>query len=260
MSFTLTQISDSHLLADPAGTVLECPVRDGLDSVVARAALDAPDAVLVTGDLSQDATAASYTAVREALRPLGAPCYATPGNHDDAEVMRAALADEPFRPVRSFAAGDWRVLLLDSAVPGEVHGRLSKRALAQMKRSLAAYPQTPTLVALHHPPRPPGAAWLDPLGLHDPGPFLDLVEAHSQVRLVLFGHIHQEMETRHAQARLLGCPATCFQFEPHAETFALDPRRPAGYRRVELSPDGSFTTRVERVECTYTLDMDAPGY
>lgn len=259
MPFTLAQLSDMHLLADPAGTALGCPVREALCSVIEAARRDAPDAVLLTGDLSQDGTPASYAALGALLAPLGAPSYALPGNHDDKEAMRAALAEAPFQPACAFAAGGWRVLLLDSAVPGETHGCLPEDALAELATTLDAHPRTPTLVALHHPPKPPGAAWLDPLGLRQPGPFLDLVEAHAQVRLVLFGHIHQEMDARHAQARLLSCPSTCFQFKPHAQEFALDDR-PAGYRHVELFPDGRFSTRVERVERTYPLDTDASGY
>ena len=265
MPFHLAQISDPHLVADPAGAVLGCPVREGLAAIVeeigAATRRDAPDAALLTGDLAQDGAPASYAALGEALRPLGAPCYALPGNHDAPAALRAALSSEaPFRPARAFEAGGWRALLLDSTVPGETHGRFSAEALAALDEALAARPETPTLLALHHPPVPPGAAWLDPLGLRDPEAFLDLVETHSQVRLVLFGHVHQEMDTRHAQARLLACPSTCFQFAPGADAFALDADRPAGYRHLTLFPDGRFTTRVKRLDRPYALDTDASGY
>jgi Icc protein len=259
MPFTLAQLSDPHLVADPAGAPLGYPVREALGTVVAATAQDAPGAALVTGDLSQDGTPASYAALGEALRPLEAPCYAVPGNHDDSKAMRAALSEEPFRASRSFEAGGWRALLLDSPVAGETHGRLSGGALAELGEALAARPETPTLLGLHHPPVPPGSAWLDPLGLHDPGPFLETIAAHEQVRLVLFGHIHQVLDRCHAQARLLGCPATCFQFRPGAKEFALDPERAPGYRRVELFRDGTFTTSVERLSRAYALDTDASG-
>jgi len=63
MPFTLAQLSDPHLVADPAGAPLGCPVREALDAVVKAAAQDAPGAALVTGDLSQDGTPASYASV-----------------------------------------------------------------------------------------------------------------------------------------------------------------------------------------------------
>ncbi len=259
MPLHLLQLTDLHVLADEAGTVLGCAPRPALRAVLAAARPQPADVVLLTGDLSQDGSARSYAALGPLLRPLGAPCYWMPGNHDAPRVMARALAAAPFRADRSFAAGGWRFLLLDSTVPGETHGRLSSAALGWLSGELAAHAHVPTLIALHHPPVPPGAAWLGPLGLRRPGALLDLVAAHPHVRLVLFGHIHQELHARHAQAHLYACPPTCFQFEPHAETFAIG-RAPAGYRRLQLFPDGSFTTAVEHVPHAFAANPEAAGY
>lgn len=259
MSLRVLQLTDTHLTADAAGTLLGMPPHETLRRVVAAARTEAPDLVLHTGDLVQDRTPAAYAALGPLLRPLEAPCYWIPGNHDAEPMMGAALSGAPFRPRRSFEAGGWRFLLLNSAVPGKVHGRLSARTLQWLDAQLTAHADAPTLIALHHAPVPVDAAWLAPLNLQHPERLRARVDTHPQVRLVLFGHIHQALDARWEQAALYGCPSTCFQFAPHTETFALDAAAP-GYRRLTLHPDGTFTTTVQRVTVPFSPNADATGY
>jgi DNA-binding LacI/PurR family transcriptional regulator len=54
-----------------------------------------PDAVLVTGDLTDDGDPRSYARVRELLAPLAVPVHPIPGNHDDRDALREAFADHP---------------------------------------------------------------------------------------------------------------------------------------------------------------------
>jgi len=235
------------------------PLRDSLRHVVAEAQQDPPDLVLVTGDLSQDGSPASYDAVADALVPLNAPCVGLPGNHDDRTALRNALRRSPFRPDQAFDIGHWRGVLLDSAVPEADHGHLSASALDALDTELSAHPDRPTLVALHHAPVSVGAAWLDPINLRNPDAFREIVEAHSQVRLVLFGHVHQAVEAQWNGVSLYGCPSTCFQFAPRQDTFTLDSAQP-GYRAITLHPDGTFDTTLHRVPVPFTADANATGY
>lgn len=259
MALRLVQLTDLHLLADAEGAMLGIPLRESLRHVVAAAQQAHPDLVLVTGDLSQDGSAASYEAARKLLAPLSAPCYALPGNHDVRPALEEVLTQSPFRPNRAFTAGGWRLLLLDSAVPGAVHGQLAATTLEALDAELTAHPDHPTLIALHHAPVPVGAAWLDPLNLHDPEDFRQVVKRHPQVRLVLFGHVHQTAEAQWGDTGLYGCPSTGFQFAPQAETFAID-AVPPGYRCVTLHLDGAFETTLHRVPVPFTPDPDAAGY
>lgn len=259
MPLDVLQLSDTHLMAAPDGTLLGCATYPALQAVVKDACRKPSDLALLTGDLSQDGTAASYEALATLLKPLGVPCYGLPGNHDEPRVMADTSQGAPLRLDRSFSAGGWRFLLLDSSIPGEVHGHLSDETLRWVAAKLQAHPNIPTLIALHHPPVPVGSAWLDALGLHEPEALLDLIATHPEVRLVLFGHIHQEFSTRHAQAHLYACPATSFQFKPASDTFTLD-EAPAGYRRLRLYPDGNFETVVTRVAHTFTPDPEVAGY
>jgi Icc protein len=259
MALQLIQLTDTHLTADANGTLLGVPLRASLQHVVDAAQQHDPDLVLVTGDLSQDGTPASYAALGDTLAPLAAPCYGLPGNHDIKPALDEALTQSPFRADRAFTRGGWRMVLLDSAVPEAVHGRLTASTLDALDADLRAHSDRPTLVALHHAPVPVGSAWLDPINLHAPDDFRQVVQAHPQVRLVLFGHVHQTIEATWDDTHLYGCPSTCFQFAPEADAFALDPV-PPGYRHVTLHPDGTFETTLHRVPVPFTPNPDAAGY
>lgn len=84
-----------------------------------------PDAVLLTGDLTEHGRAAEYACLAAALRPLAMPVYAVPGNHDDPAAARAALPDAmPLDPGAPPGAccyqrrlGALHLLALDSVVP-----------------------------------------------------------------------------------------------------------------------------------------------
>ena len=52
------------------------------------------------------------------------------------------------------SVGELRLVMLDSSVPGAPYGELEPATLAWLDRTLAAAPDQPALVALHHPPFP----------------------------------------------------------------------------------------------------------
>jgi Icc protein len=103
------------------------------------------------------------------------------------------------------------------------------------------------MVCLHHHPVPMSSRWLDNVGLANADEFLHTIEAHRNVRAVVWGHVHQSFDVLRKGVRLLATPSTCAQFVPHAPDFAVD-RRPPGYRTLELRPDGTLLTEVVWVE------------
>lgn len=81
----VVQLTDAHLFADSAGSMLGLNTRDSLRHVVAQVRREQPlvDLLLCTGDLSQDASVASYEAFRELTAPFAVPTRWLPGNHDE---------------------------------------------------------------------------------------------------------------------------------------------------------------------------------
>jgi len=244
----LIQFTDPHLYGDEAGTLRGVATYPALALAIehARANHWPPTGVLVTGDLVQD-DPSGYGNFRRAFADLGTPVYCLPGNHDVLEVMRRELDCAPFVLDGPVDLGAWRIVLLDSTVPGRAGGRLSEASLAQLSAALAGARGRHALVCLHHQPVSMSSRWLDRVGLANPEEFFRVLDAHSNVRAVVWGHVHQNFDGLRRQVRLLATPSTCTQFLPRADNFAIDPRPPA-YRTFELKPDGTFTTELVWVD------------
>ncbi len=240
----LIQFTDPHLYREETGMLRGVATHPALMHTIAHAqARDWPvDAILVTGDLVQD-DPGGYAVFRRAFGDLGKPVYCLPGNHDLPEVMRRELAGEPFKVGGTADLGAWRIVLLDSTLPGSAGGRLSSESLAELDAALAGARERHVLVCLHHHPVAMSSLWLDQVGLANPDEFFGVLDAHRNVRSVLWGHVHQSFDALRRHVRLLGTPSTCTQFLPRSERFAID-QRPPGYRTLELLPDGTLQTEV----------------
>ncbi len=199
-------------------------------------------ALLVTGDLVQD-DAGGYRHFRQLFGALGKPVLCLPGNHDLLAEMRRELAAAPFHYGGWYDLGAWRIVLLDSVVPGIAAGRLAPGELALLERALSTAAGRHVLVCLHHHPVSMGSRWLDQVGLENPEEFFAVIDRHRHVRAVLWGHVHQAFDGLRKGVRLLATPSTCTQFQPRADAFAVDDAPPA-YRLLELRENGTLATDI----------------
>ncbi|WP_433772056.1 3',5'-cyclic-AMP phosphodiesterase [Pseudomonas putida] len=257
----LVQLSDSHLFAEADAALLGMNTRDSLQKVIDLVRMQQPriDLILATGDLSQDGTLESYQQFRDATRQLDAPARWIPGNHDEPLIMAEAAVESAL--LESVVdIGNWRVTLLDSAVPGSVPGYLRDDQLQLLARSLSEAPQRHHLVCFHHHPVSIGCAWMEPIGLRNPDALFAVLDRFPQVRAVLWGHVHQEIDQLRNDVRLMASPSTCIQFEPGSEDFKVGEQAP-GYRWLRLLPDGRLETGVERVTgFDFQVDYGSNGY
>lgn len=243
----VAQITDTHLFAKDEQQMLGVCTHDSLQAVVAHLTQlqPTPNILLVTGDISQDETKQSYQRLTDILSPLQIPTYWIPGNHDDLPLMQQVLNQPPIFTDKSFSAGGWHFLLLSSWIPGQVHGKLSQASLEWLEQQLQQV-GSPTLIALHHPPCSIASDWMDRIKLQNPEEFLAIIDKYPQVKLVMFGHIHQAFEAQRHSVRYLGSPSTCVQFTPESVEFAIAQAQP-GFRLLTLHNDGTFDTSIERV-------------
>ena len=215
---------------------------------------------LMTGDLVQDATVATYQRLKAHLDALPVPCYCLPGNHDDPALIRQTLVDGNIYFDSQVLLDGWQIVCLDSTISYSPGGYLPESQLNLLEACLADQPKRHALVSLHHSPLPTGAHWLDTMRLSNAEAFFALLERFPQVKGVVYGHIHQAMDVKHKGLRLLGCPSTCFQLKSDSEDFALD-QVPQCYRCIELHPDGNISTEVVRLSSVPPgLDMASGGY
>lgn len=202
-SALLVQLSDSHLFAEADTALLGMNTRASLQRVIELVREQQPriDLVLATGDLSQDGTLESYQQFRDMTRPIGAPARWIPGNHDEPQVMaQAAVHSDLLEPVVDI--GNWRITLLDSAVPGSVPGYLQDQQLQLLAQALSEAPNRHHLVCLHHHPVSIGCAWMEPIGLRNPEALFAVLERFPQVKALLWGTCIRKLT---ASATACGC-------------------------------------------------------
>jgi Icc protein len=244
----ITHFTDTHLYGGEAEALRGVATLPALTAALAQArARDwPPDALLVTGDIVQD-DPAGYAHFRRLFGALDVPVLCLPGNHDEPRAMQRELTGKPFVLGGFVDLGRWRIVLLDSCVAGSADGALSERALAGLEEALEGAGRRHCMVCLHHHPVPMDSRWLDRVGLANAADFLEVIDAHRNVRAIVWGHVHQNYDALRKGVRLLATPSTCAQFVPNADDFAVD-RRPPAYRTLELRADGSLLTEVVWVE------------
>jgi Icc protein len=247
-SIRLIQFTDPHLFGGEMETLRGVATLPALECALAQARAHDwnAEALLVTGDIVQDEPA-GYPHFRRLFSGLGKPVLCIPGNHDDPAQMKRALAGPPFQIGGYTDFGSWRVVLVDSVLPGAAHGRIAPAELEALDRALASAGKRHALVCLHHHPVSMSSRWLDQVGIVNAGEFFAVIERHRNVRAILWGHVHQSFDGLRSGVRLLATPSTCAQFLPRADEFAIDPRPPA-YRTLELRDDGSLMTDVVWVD------------
>jgi Icc protein len=261
----VVQITDTHLFRDARAALLKLNTQDSFEKVMDLVIRNETsiDVVLGTGDIAQDASKEAYLRFAQAMQSLKAPFYWIPGNHDRRKVMET-LSPWEHAFTNLITLGKWQIVMLDSSVLGEVHGRLHDRELQHLEKSLKAVQEHPdvehVLVCLHHNPVEGSASWMAGIGLHNHDEFLAIIDRYSCVRAVLYGHIHQELDFKRKGVRYLCTPSTCIQFKPKVQDFTLDDVNPA-YRWLSLLPDGRIESEVVRVTgYVFEVDHTSTGY
>jgi Icc protein len=240
----LIQISDCHLHGNPRTLAKGVSTFETLAATVAAIGADEDviDAVVASGDLSNDWSDDSYLHFADLTRALGAPVYALPGNHDDPAQLVRVLSAEGVLVRPGADIGAWRLIFLDSVIRGEINGRLGSAKLAALDAELAGAEGRFALVFLHHHPVAVGRAWEDVPGVADAEAFFAVLDRHANVRGVAWGHIHFGFESERRGVRLVAAPSTCMEVVKDAETGLAYGRPAPGYRRFRLHADGRLDT------------------
>ncbi len=255
------QITDCHLFEDKQGKLLGMNTQAGLDAVLQRMheQMTDFDFFLCTGDLSQDGSVAAYQSLKDQIALDGKPQYWIPGNHDHRANMLKVVSEDK-EMVSVIKKGKWQIILMDSQVPGSVGGNFAQPQLDILKSALQADPKSHTLITMHHQPRPMGCEWLDTQQIKNSDAFMEIIEQYDNVRVVLWGHVHQDTDNNVGNVRFISTPSTSVQFTPKSDDFNVDTLGP-GYRWMELNDDGSIQTGVNRVnDIEFEIDYTVKGY
>jgi Icc protein len=244
-SLRILQVSDCHVSADPGANYRGQNADLNLRQLLPVIRAWNPDLVLLTGDVSEDASPASYARVAVMLGTVGAPLLALPGNHDDPQVMKQHFPLGPWHGPYGREMENWLLVLLDSTEPGKISGSFSQQALEKLDETLRGSSAEFILVALHHQPVPVNAPWIDRHALENPRLFFNFIDRDSRIRCICWGHVHHDFRTTRKGVVLLGAPSAVANSLPQTRRFALDLAGPS-CRWLELKANGTVETGLLR--------------
>ncbi len=215
----IAHLTDPHVTAPQhrlCGLHTPSRLRQAL-AEIARAPAGFYDAIVITGDLTHQGERDAYEEFARCLEGTSLPIHLCIGNHDDRETFRAVFADQP-----RYTTGDFvqyavddidshRLVILDTNLAGTARGLLCEARLGWLDETLAARPDTPTLVFLHHPPFKTHIPPLDAIGLDGVDGLAAVIARHPQVRSLHAGHVHRPMYGRLGDTPVAATTSTCHQ-------------------------------------------------
>ena len=127
----IIQISDLHLLEQPNAKVKGLDTEKTFHAVLDLIRQEEPiiNAIILTGDLAEDASVSAYERISKKMQNFDCPIYWIPGNHDDASVMKKHFQCGNISSNRIIDIDGWRIILLDTAVTGKISGYLNEQEL-----------------------------------------------------------------------------------------------------------------------------------
>ena len=215
------------------------------------------DLILLSGDLVNEVKPEIYQQIYRILQNTGIAFACIAGNHDVTDELgedlpyaeRQFVAHQPNPMLLSrhcIQGNDWRLLLIDSSVPGKVYGQMGNKNLQWLSQNLANS-HSPVIIAMHHHVLSMDSAWIDAHIAKDAQQFWQLMAGQTLVKAVVTGHVHQHSESEKSGIKVYTTPSTCYQFKPNSDDFALDDQAVPGYRWLSLDKQGIIHSWITRL-------------
>jgi 3',5'-cyclic-AMP phosphodiesterase len=214
----IVQISDLHVAGADASVRRFVDTNANLARAVAYIGRMSPrpDLVVATGDLTDNGLPDEYRLLRDLLDRFEIPVLVIPGNHDEIGPLVEVLDNHTYlprdgAPLQYVREGEVRVVAVDTTRPGHHEGWFPADREQWLETTLAAAPDAPTLVMMHHPPFDTGIWWMDRSHIRGAEEFERVVRRHPHVRRVIAGHIHRSIQTTWGETVVSVAPSTAHQ-------------------------------------------------
>ncbi len=262
-STLLLQLSDTHI-REPGrlayGRIDTSPyLRQAVEAI--KRLPQRPDAVVITGDLTDFGRASEYEHLRELLEPLTMPIYLLPGNHDDREQMRTSFPEYGYLGTGGFIQysvpiGRLQLITLDTVVPQASSGMLCPDRLEWLSCELEKHSDKPVVVAMHHPPFSTLIGHMDDIGLRSGASELEaLLSNYQNVERVICGHLHRPIQVRFGATLAVTVPSpahqVCLDLSPQAASAWMF--EPPGFGIHALPPQGRMVSHT-----AYSASFEGP--
>ncbi len=218
------------------------------------------DLLLLTGDITDRGDRESFEKTAELLGGLDMPVKALVGNHDTREELLNAFPDTETTAdgfiQSAFVQDGLLVVMLDTLEPGRHGGAFCEARATWLADTLAANPDLPTVIFMHHPPVISGIEWMDP----DPADkwlkrLCEAVSGHeARIMAIHCGHLHRQLSARFCGIPVSVTPSVAplvsMDMRPISSTKpdarALITTEPPTYA-LHRWEDGQFASHYERV-------------
>jgi len=237
-------IADSHLVFKEKFLGIE--THKSFEAVIGNILVHDQDAdfYIFGGDLVQDQSKESFDFFKDISSKLSGTSLFTRGNHDINDFFFDEIKTNQ-KDYISFKS--WCLVNLDSYSQGSIYGEITSEQIEFLQNISNKNIDTNIFLYMHHNLFPTNSPWLDQ---HITKNYQIVSKQFSDIenlKLVLSGHIHQEMEVVVDNTTFVSTPSTSFQFLPDKEIFTLDDKNP-GYTVLNLYSDGSFEINYKRID------------
>ena len=109
----LIHLSDIHLTANGQQIWGVEPLVRFNRAIEKIRLLDEIDAIVISGDLSDDGNLWAYEYIDKTFAKLGLPTYCCPGNHDDLNIFYQKFHPSFYLRNEVFRLGEWTFIMLN---------------------------------------------------------------------------------------------------------------------------------------------------
>ena len=177
----IAQITDSHLFSSLNGlhhgyNVLK-NLKDVLFSIRHRCEIEA---IIFTGDLTQDNTEQSYQNFVDCVSEckITVPIYYLAGNHDEPALLDKYFSASPFIADKEITFTHWQIQLVNSKSETPA-GYVSKQALNKLEGAISK--DKCQLLMMHHHPIDVGY-FIDKHGLQNKSDFWQAINCYTNIK------------------------------------------------------------------------------
>lgn len=193
----IAQVTDVHLGFEPNNPAEFN--RQRLDQIIEKLCEMAPqpDLLVLSGDLTDRGDTDSYDRLSTIIKSLPFPVSMCLGNHDlrgnFCKTFPEVVVNDGYVQYEQ-ETDDLRILYLDTLEEGRHGGAYCATRAAWLSRELAAKPDRPTLIVMHHPPVDVGLEWMA-TDAREPWVerFSNAIAGHKQIIGIICGHVHRSI-------------------------------------------------------------------